>query len=100
MGGKILEEKFCGVWGQMREEFLREKEPELYKSLMETKELEKYLEGYQRLYSNRAEKLAKELSEERGVTEELYQNDPLEWILQSEKIQEDIRAKLAEEIQK
>lgn len=69
MGGKILEEKFCGVWGQMREEFLKEKEPELYKSLVETKELEKYLEGYQRLYSNCAEK-----------------------------IQEDVRAVLAEEI--
>ena len=47
-----------------------------------------------------AEKLAEELSGERGVTEELYQNDPLEWILKSEKIQEDIRSKLAEEIQK
>ena len=98
MGDEILTEKFCGVWGQLREEFLREKEPELYKSLIETQELEKYLEGYQRLYSNRAEKLAEELSEERGVTEELYQNDPLEWILESEKIQEDIRAILAEEI--
>ena len=95
-----MEEKFFGVWGQMREEFLKEKEPELYKSLVETKELEKYLEGYQRLYSNRAEKLAEELSAERGVTEELYQNDPLEWILQSEKIQEDVRVALAEEIQK
>jgi len=100
MGDEILEEKFCGVWGQLREEFLKEKEPELYKSLIETNELEKYLEGYQRFYSNRAEKLAEELSEERGVTEELYQNDPLEWILESEKIQEDIREKLAEEIQK
>jgi len=98
MGDEILTEKFCGVWGQLREEFLMEKEPELYKSLIETKELEKYLEGYQRLFSNRAEKLAEELSEERGVTEELYQDDPLEWILKSEKIQEDIRAKLAEEI--
>ena len=95
-----MEEKFFGVWGQMREEFLKEKEPELYKSLVETKELEKYLEGYQRLYSNRAEKLAEELSAERGVTEELYKNDPLEWILQSEKIQEDVRVALAEEIQK
>ena len=95
-----MEEKFCEVWGQMREEFLKEKEPELYKSLVETKELEKYLEGYQRLYSNRAEKLAEELSGERGVTEELYKNDPLEWILQSEKIQEDVRVALAEEIQK
>lgn len=95
-----MEEKFCGVWGQLREEFLKEKEPELYKSLIERGKLEEYLTNYQIAYSNRAEKMSEKLSEERGVTEELYQNDPLEWILQSEKIQEDIRAKLAEEIQK
>lgn len=95
-----MEEKFCGVWGQLREEFLKEKEPELYKSLVERGKLEEYLTNYQVAYSNRAEKMSEKLSEERGVTEELYQNDPLEWILKSEKIQEDIRAKLAEEIQK
>lgn len=93
-----MEEKFCGVWGQMREEFLKEKEPKLYKSLIERGKLEEYLTNYQVAYSNRAEKMSEKLSEERGVTEELYQNDPLEWILQSEKIQEDVRAALAEEI--
>lgn len=98
MGDEILEEKFCGVWGQLREEFLREKEPELYKSLIERGKLEEYLTNYQVAYSNRGEKMAKKLAEERGVTEELYQNDPLEWILKSEKIQEDVRAILAEEI--
>lgn len=84
----------------MCEEFLKEKEPKLYKSLIERGKLEEYLTNYQVAYSNRAEKMSEKLSEERGVTEELYQNDPLEWILQSEKIQEEIRAKLAEEIQK
>ena len=84
----------------MCEDFLKEKEPKLYKSLIERGKLEEYLTNYQVAYSNRAEKMSEKLSEERGVTEELYQNDPLEWILQSEKIQEEIRAKLAEEIQK
>ena len=93
-----MEEKFCGVWGQMREEYLKEKEPKLYNLLIERGKLEEYLTNYQVAYSNRAEKMSEKLSEERGVTEELYQNDPLEWILQSEKIQEDVRAALAEEI--
>ena len=79
---------------------MKEKEPKLYKSLIERGKLEEYLTNYQVAYSNRAEKMSEKLSEERGVTEELYQNDPLEWILQSEKIQEETRAKLAEEIQK
>lgn len=45
-GGKNLEEKFCGVWGQMREEYLRVNNFELYNSLQESGELEGYLRGY------------------------------------------------------
>ena len=93
-----MEEKFCGVWGQMREEFLKAYKPELYNSLIEKGELENYLRGYQTAYSSRAEKMADELSVERGVNSELYKSDSLEWILESEKIQEEVKAKLAEEI--
>ena len=42
-----MEEKYCGVWGQLREEYLRLKKPELYESLKEKGELENYLNGYQ-----------------------------------------------------
>ena len=95
---EILEEKFCGVWGHLREEFLKVHNPEMYNSLSQKGELENYLTGYQTAYSNRAEKLAEKLSAERGVNEELYKNDSLEWILETEKIQEEVKAKLAEEI--
>jgi len=98
VGGEELEEKFCGVWGQMREEFLKAYKPELYNSLIEKGELKNYLTGYQTAYSGRAEKMAREFSEERGVNDELYQEDSLEWILESEKIQEEVKAKLSEEI--
>ena len=47
---------------------------------------------------NRAEKLAEKLAAERGVNEELYKNDSLDWILESEKIQEEVKAKLEVEI--
>ena len=73
-----MEEKFCGVWGHLREEFLKAHNPEMYKSL--------------------SEKLAEKLTAERGENEELYKNDSLEWILETEKIQEEVKAKLAEEI--
>ena len=53
---KTLEEKFCGVWGHLREEYLQTKKPELYNLLVEEGELEEYLTGYQSAYSNRAEK--------------------------------------------
>ena len=94
-----MKEKFCGIWGHLREEYLKLKKPELYESLKEKGELENYLSGYQLAYSNRAEKLAKELSEKRGVNEELYNRNSLEWILETEKIQEEIQEKLKKEIQ-
>lgn len=95
-----MEEKFCGVWGQMREEFLKQHNPELYEELQEEGGLEEYLNGFQIAYSNRAEKMAKEMASERGVNEELYNQDSLEWILETEKIQEEVKEILAKEIQK
>lgn len=63
-GDKILEEKFCGVWWQLREGFLKKNQPELYKSLIERGKLEEYLTSYQETYSNRGEKMAEKLAEE------------------------------------
>ena len=97
-GGENVYEKFCGVWGQIREEFLKTHKHELYNSLIEKGELENYLQGYQTAYSNRAEKMAEELSAKRGINPELLKMDSLEWILESEKVQEEVRAKFAEEI--
>ena len=94
-----MEEKYCGVWGQIREEYLKTNKPEMYNQLKEEGTLEEYLTGYQIAYSNRAEKMAKELAAERGINEELYEKDSLEWILETEKIQEEIKATLAKEIQ-
>ena len=94
-----MEEKFCGVWGQLREEYMRTNEPRLYKALLEDGELEVYLTSYQVAYSNRAEKMSEELAAERGINEELYKNDSLAWILATEKIQEEIHSTLEKEIQ-
>ena len=96
----MLEEKYCGVWGHMREEYLQTEKPEMYNLLVEEGGLEEYLTGYQTAYSNRAEKMAEELAAERGVNEELYKRDSLEWILKTEKIQEEVHAKLEKEIQR
>ena len=65
---------------------MKENNLDLYEELKESGELEEYLNGYQMAYSNHAEKLSKEMSEERGVNEELYKKDSLEWILETEKI--------------
>ena len=79
---------------------MQTKKPELYNLLVEEGELEEYLTGYQVAYSNRAEKMAEKLVTERGVNAELYENDSLEWILATEKIQEEVQSILEKEIQK
>jgi len=95
---KILEEKYCGVWGHLREKYLQTKKPALYSLLVEKGELEEYLTGYQLAYSNRAEKMAEELVAERSINEELYKDDSLAWILEMEKIQEEVQSALKKEI--
>ena len=95
-----MEEKFCGVWGHLREEYIQTRKPELYNLLVEEGKLEEYLTGYQVAYSNRAEKMAEKLATERGVNEELYKRDSLEWILATEKIQDEVKSTLEKEIQR
>lgn len=95
-----MKEKFCGVWGHLREEYLKANKPELYELLVEKDELEEYLTGYQTAYSSRAEKMAEKLAAERGVDDKLYIEDSLEWILASEKIQEEVQSTLQREIQR
>ena len=43
--------------------------------------------------------MAEKLAEERGVNSKLYESDPLEWILATEKIQEEVKSILEKEIQ-
>ena len=94
-----MEEKFCGVWGHLREEYLKANKPALYELMLEKNELDEYLTGYQSAYSNRAEKMAEKLAAERGVDDNLYKTDSLEWILAYEKIQEEVQTILRKEIQ-
>lgn len=95
-----MKEKFCGVWGHLREEYLKANKPELYELMLEKDELEEYLTRYQTAYSGRAEKMAEKLAAERGVDDKLYIEDSLEWILASEKIQEEVQSTLQREIQR
>ena len=95
-----MEDSFCGVWGNLREKYLREKNPKLYAAMLEKGELEEYLTSYQKSYSQRAEKIFEKLLLKRGISKELYEKDSLEWLLETEKLQEEVKAILKKEIQK
>ena len=101
MGRKPKEpSEFYGVWGRMREEFLKRKHPAIYRHLVKSGELMEYLDGYQQAYSKRAAALDAELSKERGLTDDLMERAPLRWILLAGQIHLEVLRQLEAEIQR
>ena len=99
MGRKPKEpSEFYGVWGRMREEFLKREHPAIYRHLMKSGELMEYLNGYQQAYSKRAATLDAELSKERGLTDSLMECNPLRWILLAGQIHLEVLRRLEDEI--
>ena len=92
--------EFYGVWGRMREEFLKREKPAIYRHLTKSGELMEYLEGYQRAYSKRAAELDAELSKERGLDDALMERDSLRWIVLAGQIHLEILRRMEAEIQK
>ena len=88
-----MEDSFCGVWGSMREKYLREKNPQLYTVMLEKGELEEYLKSYQKSYSQRAENIFKEKSMKRGLNEELYEKNSLEWRSEERRVGKECRSR-------
>ena len=99
MGRKPKEPlEFYGVWGRMREEFLKREHPAIYRHLVKSGELMDYLDGYQQAYSKRAATLDAELSKERGLTDSLMERNPLRWILLAGQIHLEVLRRLEDEI--
>ena len=92
--------EFYGVWGRMREDFLKREKPAIYRHLIKSGELMEYLEGYQRAYSKRAAALDAELSKARGLDDVLMKRDPLRWILLAGQIHLEVLRRLEQEIQR
>ncbi len=92
--------EFYGVWGRMREDYLKREKPAIYRHLVKSGELIEYLDGYQRAYSKRATALDAELSKERGLTDDLMERDSLRWILLAGQIHLEVLRRLEQEIQR
>ncbi len=76
---------------------MKEEKPKLYEVLLAKGDLEEYLTSYQVSYSQRAENIFKEKSMKRGLNEELYERNSLEWIMATEKLEEEVKAILKTE---
>ena len=67
-------------YGHMRERFLREHRPELYKTLVQQNALDSHLKEIQKQAEMRLEYLINRQKRLEGITEELKATDQLQWV--------------------
>ena len=67
-------------YGHMREKFLQECRPELYKSLVQQNALDSHLKEIQKQAEMRLEFLITRQKRLEGVTEEMKATDQLQWV--------------------
>lgn len=89
---------YYGYYGNLRGEWLKEHEPELFKALETSGELISYLDGYQQSYVAKARKLRPRLQKKVGLYEGLHNIDYADWLAKQCKVETTIREMLAEEI--
>lgn len=95
---KVKEGNFYGIWATARKEYIKEVEPEFYRELCESNELEIYLMDFQETYEQKSDKMIEEMEKQENVTEELKQQNAYEWMKRSIRIQGKVRNILMREI--
>ena len=91
MDKKISPIYYTGVYGNMRELYLRTHKSAVYKKLAKSGVLEDHLNTFQAHYSAIAEEMHQRLAEERGVTDDLMRFDYCEWVARTCEIQNEVR---------
>lgn len=81
-----------GVFANMREIYLRNNKPTLYKRLRESGELVKHLKAFQNHHAAIAQEMHQRLAEERGVDQRMFSLNFTDWVIETVKIQEEVRA--------
>ena len=69
-----------GVWGERRRKYLREHQKALYTAMMLSDTLNAHLEEVDRSATEMQGRLASQLAEQEGVTEQLKETDRMEWV--------------------
>ncbi|MDO5337228.1 MAG: TnpV protein [Eubacteriales bacterium] len=78
---RLSEEKRpIGRWGQMHRNYLKERHPALYSSLLLSGKLSTYLVNLDEQAESRLEIIISQMKVAEGVTEELKATDQLRWI--------------------
>ena len=69
-----------GHWAQMRLAFIKQHRPQLYESLLKENRLHSYLAEFERQVRDTLILTEEQMRQTEGITEELKQQDQLEWV--------------------
>lgn len=74
------EEKPIGMWGQWHKRYLKEHRKATYTTLLTSGKLNTYLADINEQAENMFLRLAKQMAEREGVTEQLKADNQMEWV--------------------
>lgn len=88
-----------GYFGNLRGEWLRENQPDLFQALQESDELDSYLLSYQKSFSIKSYRLFQKYEEQYGIDEVMFRTNFIEYIKLERQIAEKVRGILKSEIE-
>ena len=73
-------EREIGVWGQCHKRYIKEHRPGFFSSLVLSGKLDDYLADIDERVESLFPRLVKEMAEQEGVTEQLKEENQMEWV--------------------
>lgn len=80
-----------GIWGQRRQQYLREHRPVIYNSMLLSDKLFPHLAEVDQQATDMHERLMKQLAAQAGITEQLKAQDQMLWVQQMNAIDSQVR---------
>lgn len=80
-----------GIWGQRRQQYLREHRPVIYNSMLLSDKLFPHLAEVDQQATDMHERLMKQLAAQAGITEQLKAQDQMLWVQQMNAIDAQVR---------
>lgn len=85
------EEKLIGIWGQQHLQYLKEHKQLVYINLLTSGRLNEYLVSIDEQAEDMFSRLVKEYASRQGVTEQLKEENQLEWVSRMNNIRSCVR---------
>ena len=74
------EQRFIGIWGQRHKRYLKEHKRAVYITLLTSGRLNNYLADIEEQAQERFEKIVEQMKQAQGITEQLKEENQMEWV--------------------